>query len=524
MSLEQAPFQINEVVDAEKLIARDDSETVISNVSAYYGDHWQSAAMWRGPLPSATEDGYQTLAQAVEAGFVSKNTIKEITDRAMNALLGKDFKFTLSYEQGGPGGRQQNAKLREAEDLLRKWMKKADATKYVQKSLRHAMLAGKAPLRLFVPPGMLKDGGIEVNQKNPLRYLFLDAPSPLSAGFVMDDNTREAMGVFLGQTVDADNNNRRFAECHYLLPVENEEGERITEISVLPERGFAETAQLDLDGRLLLHEIEFPRLVTEQVRQLQMFQNLNLTMMQRNSVLGGFLERTILNGQMPGEWTTDETGKKVFVPDPRGFIVGAGSVNVINGNPLEENGETTGYTPASIVYKNPIPVTTFSEAIEIAYRSILEEAQQLHALLAGDAQDSGDSRRQALAQFVAALRIPKQQAENAIQWMLETVLMVAGNFSGDPDRFRGISVKAECKLDLGPLATGETDLIERQVRVGLISLKTGRERLGIENLEEEEKLVEEGLATVERAVATFQSNPRLDNGIDNRDKLRTTQE
>lgn len=513
---------IRDLNDAKSLVQRSDSTKVNSNMEFYYGDHWQNTEGWAGPIPAPGSADYSLVASEIERGFVSKNTIKEVVDRAVNGVLGRDPKLVLTADES-LRKRDQKRLVTEAEKMLKKWMKDKDFKKYVQKALRHALLAGKSTLRVFIPAGFIQDGVIEVNENDPIGLLYLDAPTPLAAGFVMDDATREKTAIYIGTAVDEEGKEREIAEISYLLPVASEDGTRVTEITIIPERGIEESAQLDLGGRLMMFELEMPRIITDQVRSLQKMQNLNLTMMERNAVLAGFLERVILNGQLPGHYEDDGQGGSTFVRDE--FAVGAGTVNAINGVPyMDENGNVRGYTSASMTYRDPVEVKTFLDASSAAYRGILEECQQLHALISGDAITSGDSRRQALAAFMSSLRIPKGVVEAAIEWMAEVVLKLAGTLSGNPDRFDGIEVKAEAKLDYGAISSGEIDLLERQVRIGIISIQTARERIGIEDTAEEQKRVEEEVGFAKRIDAEYQDNQLLDGSTDNRDKINTDEQ
>jgi len=522
MSLQDNFAGITDLNDARNLVARPDSAKVKSNISFYYGDHWQNTDGWSGPIPPPNSSDYSLVASEIERGFVSKNTVKEIVDRGVNGVLGRDPKFTLSFT-GDAGKRDQKRILAEAEALLKDWMKDKDFKKYMQKALRHALLAGKSTLRIFIPAGFVQEGAVDVDENNPLGVIYLDAPNPLASTVITDEATRERTGIFIGQAVDADGREKDVAEITYLLPVQNEDGRRYTEITILPERGYPSSAQLDLGGRLLMFELEMPRMITDQIRSLQKLQNLNLTMMQRNAVLGGFLERIILNGQLPGHYEDDGQGGQVFVRDE--FAVGAGTVNAINGVPyVDENGNTKGYTSASVSYRDPVSVQTFLESSGAAYSGILEECQQLHAKLSGDAITSGDSRRQALAAFLSSLRIPKQVVEQAMEWLIESILSLAGTLSGNPDRFKGVEVKTEAKLDYGAISAGEIDLLERQVRIGIISIQTARERIGIEDPETEQRLVEAELEFKKSVDAVYQSNDLIDNTVDNRDKLDVNSE
>lgn len=514
MSLKDNPLGIRKIEDAKKAIDRDDSAEVESKIKFVQGDHWQDGEAWSGPMPSSLSSDFATISAEIERGFVSKNVIKEVVDRAVNGVIGREPKFTLNMPD-----KRQTKLQEEATALIKKWMQDKDFQKQVQKALRNAFIGGKSTLRLFIPSGLLQDGQVQVNEKDPLSFLYLDAPDPLAAGVVEDPNTKEKVGIYIGKAVDANGKEVELAEITYLLPIENEQGQRFTEITVLAEKGGSETAQLDLGGQLFIHELGMPALITESVVSQQKMLNLNLTMMQRNSVLGGYLERVILNGQLPGHYEEDESGNQVFVRED--FITGAGSINAINGVPqLDENGNVRGYTSASISYRDPVSVSTFLQAKDASYRAILEETQQLHALLSGDAITSGDSRRQAVAGFMSTLRIPKYTAERAIEWLLETLLHCAGTFAGTPDKYKGITVTAECKLDTGVVSAGEIDLLERQVRTGIISIETAREKCGIEDNDIEQARVEKELAFKNEVLKAYQANdltPQVDTNLDNRD-------
>src|ERR1043165_3258799 len=107
---------------------------------------------------------------------------------------------------------------------------------------------------------------------------------------------------------------------------------------------------------------------------------MDLTMMGKNVVLGGFLERGILNGQAPGEWVEDKDGKRTFVPAP--FKTGASSENWISGvvTGYDDKNNPIIATP-SIHYKDPVTPKTFTETQDATYKTILQAARQLHVVI-----------------------------------------------------------------------------------------------------------------------------------------------
>jgi hypothetical protein len=228
-------------------------------------------------------------------------------------------------------------------------------------------------------------------------------------------------------------------------------------------------------------EIYRDALVTEQVRSLQRFLNMTLTMAERNTVIGGFLERTILNGQMPGRWVEDEESPegRVFVPDPMRF--GAGSVAWIMGAEVTQSDGSKSYASPQMQYRDPIATTTFKDSGYMAYRNILEEVHQVHALLAGESAPSGESRRQAISDFVADVRKTKSIVDEAGRWLIETVLAMAALFSGQPGRYDELRANFESRLDPGPTTTEAQQLVINQRGAGILSLETAMVRSDVDD-------------------------------------------
>ena len=247
----------------------------------------------------------------------------------------------------------------------------------------------------------------------------------------------------------------------------------------------AQRAPLDLGGRLTIYALRRDPLITPQVRQQQRLLNLAKTMLGRNVVLGGFLERIILNAQLPGTIAVDSaTGLKTFTPDP--LKLGAGTTNVFAGLPItDEGGRVTGYATPSVIYRDPVPVTTFEETARSAYLGILEETQQLYAAIAGDATASGESRAQARADFTLSLGDTIAQVEQAGRWLIETALALAAAFSGQAGRYEALRATFSCRVDTGPITADEQDQTRQNVAANLLSEESGMERIGVADVDAE---------------------------------------
>jgi hypothetical protein len=441
------------------------------------GDHWQDGAGWSGPTPPAGP-GYHQVMLEIRRAFVSKNAVKEVIGRHVGGVAGREPTWSLTVrralaEDEEPTADEQ-ALIKEAEAVLTEWWDAREAHKLLQKAVRTLLRAERATLRLFVPDGERDEGRVPAGDlRASLFRIHADHPAPKQASVLLDERTMQRAGVYL---YEADR--QTYADVSYL------DGDATVVRSLYGET--IEEARLPLGGHLLIHELERDLLITEQVRQHQMLLNLALTMLARNVVQAGFLERIITNGLPPGRWEKDPaTGKEKFIAEP--MKVGAGATNYINGLPIKnEKGQVTGYTSAGVVHRDPVPVDTFRETRDIASMGILEECHQLHALISGDATASGESRRQAMADFLTDLFLTLPAVNAAGRWLLEALLALASVFAGQPGRFAGLRAEFAARIDPGPLSADELRLIIELVNAKLLSHESGMSRTGVEDVAAEQ--------------------------------------
>jgi hypothetical protein len=190
---------------------------------------------------------------------------------------------------------------------------------------------------------------------------------------------------------------------------------------------------------------------------------MNLTMMGKNVVQGGFLERIILNGEPPGEWEEDADGKKHFVPSR--FKTGAASVNWIGGAEVGIDKDTKQpiiATP-SVVFKDPVGPETFTKTQEAVYKNILQGMRQLHVIISGDAVASGESRKQARDDYEKSLNRTKTRMDAAGKWLLESVLKIAATLEGKPKKYDGIRVDFDTQVDAGPISAEDRNSMMAEV-------------------------------------------------------------
>lgn len=502
------PFDALTITEARRALEGAVSDAARAARAYADGDHWQEGRGWAGPRPALGEPGALETLREIERAFISKNAVGEALNRHRAGVVGQPVAWRLTVarpltpDEMPPADEQ--ARIAEAEAALTTWWDSADVAQLLQDALITLLCAGRSPLRLFVPPGLLvarADGAMALPPGDlaaQLGRIALDRPDPAVAKVVTDPATRQRAGLFVYEEAK-----RPRAELSAA------DGET-TVLRILDADGVASEARLPLGGRLLLHELTRPPLITASVLSLQRLLNLALTMLGRNVVLGGFLERVLLNAQLPGEFVADPaTGVKVFVPHPLRF--GAGSITALTGAEIrdEATGELKGYATPSVVYRDPVPVQTFADTRDIAYHAILEGCQQAHAILSGEATPSGESRRQALADFLSSLRLTAPAVEGATRWLLETALHLAAHFAGQPGRYLDLRAVATCHLDTGPLSTDEAAQVVSLVDARLLSRETGMARVGIDDSDAEAQRIQaeqEADATVgQAAISSFNS-------------------
>jgi hypothetical protein len=501
--------QAQEIVNSRK-----NDQTAI-NLDFYNGDHWQNGSGWVGPKAGSSGDpvGDATLS-AIEKAFVSRNAIKEVVGRHVAGVLGRTvhWKFTLKRdlplvtikdETTGIERREkelplpdEQALINEAEALLVQWWDKRGIAGILQTMTASVLNSKRGVLRLFVPPDLRDDFGNlpTADLETTLDYIYLqhlganDDTLTLEfpyATVYTEKKSRRRIGVYIYSEVDeliggASSQNRDRAEMTYL----NSEG--LTVLRIVDAKGNVDdSVAMPLGGHLTISEMTRPWLITPQIVSQQKLLNLTMTMKQRNTVLGGFLERIFSNVDWPGQDVPDPTtptGKR-WVPEP--LKVGAGVMTNLLGFEMEdEDGVKTRLNP-SVSYRDPVDTSTFITTEESAYEAILQEANQLHYAQAADTQISGESRKQAREAFKQDLQMSASLLQEQIRWLLETVLSMASYFAGRPSQFEGLRVYVQCRIDSGPISADEMRVAVEMKDAEVWSQETTQSQTGIEDVDAE---------------------------------------
>jgi len=442
-----------DLTDAQKRLAslpRSPYVTVIEQFVA--GNHWQGGMQWIGPRPGRDDDHAAQVMQEIERTFVARNVIGEVIDRHVNGVVGRPVAWRLVGN-----GNVDDVVVHEAEQALTRWWDYYELDFFLSQFVRRLLIQQRVPLRVILPSADARvwTSGLE----DVMHHVRVEMVDLALCGVIKDGLIR------YGLLTDG-----QYSEMSWL-----DRGDTVLRIR----DGSMETEQrLPLDGMLLHYDAIRDPFVTETLIRQQRLLNLACTMLSRNVVMGGFLERVLLNAQLPGRWETTPDGRRRFVPEMLRF--GAGSVTVLQGAEIrdERTDELKGFATPNVVYRDPVPVETFDQTIAITYRAMLSEVSQLHALLAGDAVASGIARQQAMHDFAGSLRTTAHVVESMVRWMLRVVLAVAAYYSGVTERYRLLRPVVMCHLHTGQqMVTPET--LVRLVDSRIMSRETAMTWLGI---------------------------------------------
>lgn len=498
------------------------------------GEHWQEGGGWIGPHPADSDHDKITMWDEIARIFTSRNALGEIVKRHAGGVVGKPPMWTLTVarplEDGEEPSEEEQRMIEEATAALKSWWDRRKVHALLREATAVMLWAGRpvarSPLRLYVPPGRLKpaasapapvQGDVPLDEAatgedtdntsesagdvvvvagtigEALDLIFPKRAEPEQATVAIDEDTQAEVGIYTYE-VPGSGGNRIRVELTYLdegtvFERRNDTGDVVrypaTVVRTIEPDGTTRRVRLDLGGRLTMFEMARDPLVTPQMEQAQRALNFALTMVPRNVETGGFLERIMLNAQMPGEWETDPSGRRVkFKPSP--YITGAGTTQFLQGQEVEQPDGSTTLASPSVQFREPIQITASKDAQALHYEHILDESSQSHVLISGSATPSGKSREEARAEYVQSLEDSAMVVNACGRWIIETPLALAEVFIGKPGFYTSrLRAEFQCRIFRGPLSTGEQEQNRSNVGARLMSRETAMQLNGIDDVDGE---------------------------------------
>lgn len=468
-----------------------------ANVDYRDGDHWQHGDGWIGQQPLDEHGNVdQTAMEEIERGFISANVTGEFIDNHVAGVLGNEPDWGLfstnptEVDEEEAEETEEDIFIANTEASLVQWWDDQQALIRMQEAVSDARTVGYGYLRWFVLEGFYNPETGGTRKANTLdealKKIQLERPAVDQTFIYTDPTTRQSISVHIYTNSDR----KEVAEVAFVDA--DPDGTNQTIFRRIDNTG-TDDKPIPLGGYLPIFQMQLKPLVTEQTKKNNALLNEALTMLGRNVVVAGFLERIFSNIQPPLEDLVDEeTGEVTQVPSD--LPIGAGRTTLIQGAKItDKDGNDTLLTPG-VHFRDPVEVASFENTIRIAYYTIMKEVKQLHTLITGDAGLSGESRKQARAVFANSLKPTKAQVDAMGRWLLGSVLNMAAYLMGQPTLFSELRPYFDSQIDTGPLSSDELRELREESKDGFRSVETTMIALGVQDPDaEKERIARESI-------------------------------
>lgn len=491
----------------------------------FNGDHWLDGLGYIGPSVAKGNSGTQEVMLRIQNLFCSKNVVKEIILRQVSANLGRAPDIAINSRQprkkipkpdftppadrpdaepplvDEPFTTEQQQAIADAVSALKVFLKDAGAAAAMKRAAKARLWGGRSYLRVFIPQAKLKREYGSLAEA--IQAVVVDYPDAKDARVHRDWLTAEELSLV--KFVIDEQKNQSAIEISFVddsgttfvgvlaTPTESLPASQ-AEAVAQPQpaaSGVSPAIQqlsspLRLNGWLTTFEMCGEPLISDQVIQNNASLNLALTMGNHVMVETGFSEMALTNVELETEEATEGTRK---VQKPKPILRGAGIVNNFVGVANQDAQGAETFTTPGVHWKESSPITTHRDGKELAYRNILEEVSQLHALISGDAATSGESRKQALTDFISRCLDFKEEIDAAGAWLCEVALLLAAGLIGQADKYLPMKVVFDSKIFVGDLTVEEQTAVLSQVEKKVRSRKSARAILGIPDNDAEEEQI-----------------------------------
>lgn len=498
----------------------------IKGLFEYYdGDSWWSSIFRRG-RENLTQETQIKRLQEIERFYQGASKIKEIVDRHVRALLGRDIEWFLvdPNDPDNPSSQVQDFQ-EQLHFFLRKYQKMAASMNVgfggknaVEQAVTDAKICGRGYLRIYDPDRV--DMPFTVH-----------SPDPLDVEVGRDDNGYPIWIKYAyleDLAPGADTDNKKLMVEHQTVNPENQLTEfRILESQSTQSAGYInydskgyqdgevkEMWTLDLGGNFTIYEFSLESLITHDLRRLQDGLNYMVTLMLRNLGYAGLSRDTVLNGRPPGEYQRNkETGQMEYIQSGELEVI-PGSQSYIAGIPIIDPNTRTisGYTTPQIVSHEPSPVDAFTNSIQ-AYQQLMYGLSQQGHILESGGQLSAVSRKELRHDFDAALRKDGATVGEGIASIYITILYLLNQDKTKVlEQIKSLDLSVNLNVSSGEPTPEEIQQIINLYQAGVISRKTAMARTGmVEDIDDETLLIEEEMSNF----SGTPSNPLLPDPGDN---------
>lgn len=521
-------------------LSDDEKNRTEALLKAYEDDFWQDGKGSLLPPPTGTQ------ASLLKAHFkerhIFRNIIRECAERVSRAFFGKtpNWKISVSGKEAddaakppAPTDGSTTTPENEAIDrALSDFWSQQKVAEAMSQALESRLTFGRGGLRVFIPLKFKRQNLVEkstagslpaLDNETPIEELeakdyvqFPDIVEAIKAMRVEFVNPRDSkflddwgdyFSIVRYEVIEDWNTARNIKVIEFSFVDDND----FTWVGVVKENEGVESildsklsSGFDLDGWPTFNEFKGKPYVTKGMYKNNQMANLALTCGAFNLIDNGFQELILTNVKLQTKTVEDPTDPTKTIEVPLNKLArGGGAVQNFVG--IEDQDEATGGTRTmqpGVHYNQPPSMDAFTNGYDLAYDATLQEAGQMYVKISGDATASGESRVQALGDFI--LKIGKYQGEvdQMGSWLLTTVLRWAAALSGQEAKFSETKVVFASRIFVGQLSDAEKQVVITMQDKGLISKETARILLGSDDpsLENNQVLGEQALPPEEQTM------------------------
>lgn len=509
--LATAPYLQWDYATAKKAV--DDALPKNYDVLSAYGersDHWQNGDAWTGP-------GTGKGNKKIENQFAPDDAIGDALNNVVNAFNEAQIDLVPIDTTLDMRNLPEELKrlIAEGKELLTDWWDERRMQEHIHNRLRLATWAGRACIRLWIPPRFLMSDGTDV-QFVPtedigaaMRYIHVSLPDPKTCAIVTDPVTADSCAIFLDKevvTVAGQKKEIERAELMFLDParIDDNESEMVLRVVYSDER-TPSSVRLKIGGHLMSAEMRALSLLTDPIIRTQRQLDLLCTLIGRLGETAAFRERYFGNAKpqgirilytegdaLPnGAFLERDDENRVWAVIPQDRTIGANTTTELVGLPkYNADGQPAGQETPMVHVVDPVDPTPYINAAEATRRRILRMCSQGHMATTNTAESSGLAYEQARATFEKDLDKRRVSEEGMLRYILTTALYLAENISGQTGHFTSkLRVTVDQHVDAGPISPDQQRAFMEARDRNLLSDETTMSRMGVEDTVNERKRI-----------------------------------
>lgn len=453
------------------------------------GDHWQAQNGWVGWRPETTSETAVRDWQFIEGGFTPKNVIRGMVKRLQGAILGKEPDWDLVPAGTTPDFTiepkveltPEEKALKETDRILTEWWTEKRVHKALKRFIYNKAAYGKTAIRVYVPEGFVKENGeimsLDLTNQNDLAEVL----SKIHVEVPRFDSIIDAEDVEFGTEFTAlglkrDDSDEVFYELCYFDPETKKTYLRqVSQANAKPGDPTGAntedmTVAVDLGGNLLVYvDGEYTdAMISRPVKQQQKQLNHANTMEGYAMANINFPPTYFTNAITEVETMVD--GKRT--PKTVGLLSGFGKYVNLIGVAIQRVDGSEDVKDPQITFQPTGKPEDFAKVAKNKAADMHEEAGMLYVFLADNPYPSGQSRIEAMTDYLILLTDYKTTSDNVGSWLLQTVLRLANNFLGKVDDNDKFTVTFDTKITVGRISTDDKANMLNEVKSNLRSRRS----------------------------------------------------